>query len=487
MMGTLLQDLRYGVRVLRQKPGFTAVAVLALGLGIGVNSAILSTVNTMLLRPVVAERPEELAHVFIGSKKDLRVYDDFSYPDYLDLRDQNKAFSGLIARSMTSVALSRGESRGLSAGRAEVITGEVVTGNYFDVLGVRPRVGRGFLPEEGRTPNTHPVVVLSHALWQRSFNSDPALVGTSVYLNGHPFTVIGIAPPEFKGTKFALGMDFWVPIMMYGQLQGDDTWQTNREMNWWLSVFGRLKPGVTTAQAEADLKVIAEGIAKLHPKTSENTKINVVPENEGRLAEVFPIIRLSSLLAMAVAGLVLLIACANVANLLLARAAARGKEIGIRLALGAGRWRIIRQLLTESVLLALAGGGLGLALAYRGADLMEASVPPIPFVLDLPFTPDVRVLGWTLGISLLTGLVFGLAPAWHAARTDLVPVLKGDAASAGARGRRRGLRNLLVIAQIAISIIVLVCAGMFLRSLYNARSVDVGFQTDNLVSMSLNP
>src|SRR5581483_2236747 len=167
MMGTLLQDLRYGVRVLRQKPGFTAVAVLALGLGIGVNSAILSTVNTMLLRPVVAERPEELAHVFIGSKKDLRVYDDFSYPDYLDLRDQNKAFSGLIARSMTSVALSRGESRGLSA-------------------------GRGFLPEEGRTPNTHPVVVLSHALWQRSFNSDPALVGTSVYLNGHPFTVIGI-------------------------------------------------------------------------------------------------------------------------------------------------------------------------------------------------------------------------------------------------------------------------------------------------------
>ena len=481
-MQTLWQDLRYGVRVLRKHPGFTFIGALTLALGIGVNTAIFSAVSSLLLRPSPYANPDKLAIVFTGGKQRPRVYDEFSYLNYLDYRDRNQSFSGLIAYRMTSAAISNTISG--SDDHAEVVWGETVSGNYFDVLGAPPALGRGFRPEEDRTPNTHPVVVLGHGLWRRRFNADPAIVGRSVYLNGRPFTVIGVAPEQFIGTKFPLRMEFWVPLMMRSQVINGDEWRTDRADNPF-GLMGRLKPGVTIAQSEADLNLIARELEKSYPQANEGTKVQVVTEREGRLNDAFPVMRLSSLMALAVVGLVLLIACANVANLLLARAATRARELGIRLSLGAGRGRIVRQLLTESMLLSLMGGALGLFLAYWSADLLNATIPPMPYVIDLSFAPDRLTLLWATGISLLTSVIFGLAPALSASRADLVSLVKDAGLSPGAR--RLSLRNLLIVAQLAVSVAVLACAGLFLRSLSNARTIDIGFNVENLVSMQLDP
>jgi putative ABC transport system permease protein len=482
-MQTLWQDLRFGARLLRKQPGFTFIAALTLALGVGVNTAIFSAVSSLLLRPSPYAQPERLAIVFTGAEQQPRVYDDFSYLNYLDYRDRNQSFGGLIAYRMTSAAISN--TSGGGADRAEVVWGETVSGNYFDVLGAPPALGRGFRPEEDRTPNTHPVVVLGHGLWRRRFNADPTIVGRSVYLNGHPFTVIGVAPERFTGTKFALRMEFWVPLMMRARMNINDAWRTDRSRQS-LGLMGRLKPGVTIAQAEADLSLIARELEKSYPQANEGRKVQVVTEREGRVNEAFPVMRLSSLLALAVVGLVLLIACVNVANLLLARGAARAREIGVRLSLGAGRGRIVRQLLTEGLLLSLMGGALGLLLAYWSADLLNATIPPMPYLVDLNFAPDRLTLFWATGVSLLTSVIFGLAPALSASRADLVAVVKG-AGGSGSGARRLSLRNLLVMAQLAVSVVVLVCAGLFLRSLRNAQTSDLGFNVENLVSMQLDP
>jgi predicted permease len=393
------------------------------------------------------------------AKRQPRVYDDFSYLNYLDYRDRNRSFSGLIAYRMTSAAISN--TNGGSDDRAEVVWGETVSGNYFDVLGAPPALGRGFRPEEDRAPNTHPVVVLGHSLWLRRFNADPAIVGRSVYLNGHPFTVIGVAPERFTGTKFALRMEFWVPLMMRARMNINDAWRTDRSRQS-LGLMGRLKPDVTIAQAEADLGLIAQELEKSYPQANEGRKVQVVTEREGRINEAFPVIRLSSLLALGAVGLVLLIACVNVANLLLARGAARSREIGVRLSLGAGRGRIVLQLLTENLLLSLTGGALGLLFAYWSADLLNATIPPMPYVVDVNFAPDRLTLFWATGVSLLTSVIFGLSPALSASRVDLVAVVKSSGDS-GSGARRMGPRNLLVVAQLAVSVVVLVCAGLSLR------------------------
>jgi macrolide transport system ATP-binding/permease protein len=482
-MNSLLQDLRYGARVLRKQPGFTFIAALTLALGIGVNTAIFSAVSSMLLRPSPYAQPERLAIVFTGAKQQPRVYDDFSYLNYLDYRDRNQSFNGLIAYRMTSAAISN--TNGGSDDRAEVVWGETVSWNYFDVLGAPPALGRGFRTEEDRAPNMHPVAVLGHSLWRRRFNGDPTVVGRNVFLNGHPFTVIGVAPEQFTGTKFPLRMEFWVPLMMRSQLINSDSWRTDRANNPF-GLLGRLKPGVTIAQAEADLSSIAQELEKSYSQANEGTKAQVVNEREGRLNDAFPVFRLSSLLALAVVGLVLLIACVNVANLLLARAAARSREIGVRLSLGARRGRIVRQLLTESLLLSLMGGALGLLLAYWSADLLNATLPPMPYLIDLNFAPDGLTLFWATVVSLLTSVIFGLAPALSASRVDLVAVVKGSGGS-GSSPRRLSLRNLLVVAQLIVSVVVLACAGLFLRSLRNAQSSDLGFNVENLVSMQLDP
>jgi len=474
----LWQDLRFGARMLLKTPGFTLMAVLTLSLGIGANTAIFSVVNMFLFRPLPVERPNELASIFAGDHPGFH-----SYPRYIDLRDYNNVFSGLAAHKIATVAISEEERpSGVSDQLPDAIRGEIVSGNYFDVLGVRTVLGRSFTPEEDRAPNARPVVVLSHGLWQRRFHSDPKVVGRDIYLNSQSFTVIGVAPPTFIGTEFGPAMDFWASIMMQAQLGGNTEWFKEPDRSADLSVIGRLKPGVTRKQAEAHLNTLGQGL--MRPK-----RFLVVSEIEGRHHGLYGFTMLLGALVLGFSGLVALVACGNVANLLLARATARSREIGIRLALGAGRWRIIRQLLMESLLLALLGGALGLLWAIWGVDLLSAYSP---FVADgelivVDYSPDLLVINWAVGVSLLTGLLFGLAPAWHAARTDLIPVLKNETGASAVGSRHFSPRNLLVITQLTISIVVLVCAGLFVKVLYKARTTDPGFQPENLLSVRLDP
>ncbi len=484
---TLWQDLRFGLRMIRKAPGFTAVAVLALALGIGMNTAILSVVNGWVLRPLPAEKLADLISPYWGRKKDAQVWGYFSYPNYVGLREQNQSFSNLCAWTQTSAGISASESRTAGADeRAEVVWGELVSSNYFDVMGVKPMLGRGFLPEEERTPNTHAVVVLGHLLWQRRFKANPGIVGQTIHLSGQPFTVIGVMPESFLGSRFYWHQAFWVPLMMAQKFGRRAEWPTDRSYAFF-RLYGRLKPGLTMAQAETDLNLVADQLAKLYPRENADTKIQLTTELGGRYQDATRVIRYGGWLALCFSGLVLLLTCANVANLLLARAATRGREIGIRLALGAGRFRLVRQLLTESVLLSGLGGVLGWAFAYQGVDVIWAIVPPqFPYPISWDFKPDGYVLKWMLVVSLLTGVIFGLIPALLAARTDLLAVIKGGAEPIHSR-RRWNLRGALVVAQVAISIVVLICAGLFVRSLNRAMKFDPGFSAENLVTMKLDP
>jgi len=486
----MIKDIRYSIRSLIKHPGFTIVAVITLGLGIGVNTAILSTVNGFILRPINVPRAGEVVMPFWGSKKEAEVWGNFSYANYVDVRDQNKSFSGLLAWNMAQAGISESASRGSADDRpAEIAWGEIVSSNYFSVLELTPSLGRGFLPEDNLSQSSAPVVVLGYKFWQRRFNSDPSIVGKNIYMNGTAFTVVGVGPKDYEGVKFAIRQDFWVPLMQQTKFFGPDpTWE--KERGWAnLNLLGRLKPGVTMKQSEADLNIIVENLARLYPTNAKDIKIQVVSEQDGRFDSIAKYFRFAALVALCVAGLVLLVACANVANLMLARATARTKEIGIRLAIGARRNHIVRQLLTESVILSLLAGVLGWGLAYWGAHLINSSIPPLPYPINLDVNPDLTVLKWMFGVSVLTGLVFGLAPALIASRLDLVSVLKSEVQLFVKRGvsRRVNLRAALVVTQLAISIVVLVCAGLFLRSLNKAVKTDPGFNVDNLVSMRIDP
>src|SRR5262245_61105059 len=483
----MFQDIRYGIRMMRRAPGFTTVATLALALGIGVNTSILSAVNGFVLRPLSVEKPEELVAPQWGRKTDTRVWGEFSYANYVDLREQNKSFSSLSAWMQVSAGISSSESRNAGdSERAEVGWGELVSGNYFDVMGVKPILGRVFSPEEDRAPNAHPVAVISHSLWRRRFDADRGVVGKMIYLNGQPFTVIGVMPESFLGSIFYLRHAFWTPLMMAQKFGRRAEWQTDRSYALF-NLYGRLRPGLTMAQAETDLNLLADNLAKLYPRENANAKIQLTTEVDGRYDNETRVIRYGGLLALCVSGLVLLLACANVANLMLARAAARAREIGIRLAIGAGRSRIVRQLLTESLLLAALGGALGWGLAHWGAKVIQATAPPVPYPVSVDFAPDGYVLKWTLVAALLTGVIFGLAPALLASRADLVAVIKGASAGQSRSRRRWNLRGALVVAQVTISLIVLICAGLFIRSLGQAVKTDPGFKTENLVMMMVRP
>ena len=489
-MQNLLKDIRYSLRSLAKHPGFTVVAVITLGLGIGVNTAILSTINGFILRPINVPRASEVVMPFWGSKKNAEVWGDFSYANYVDLRDQNKSFSGLLAWNMAQAGISESASRDSIGGRqAELAWGEVVSSNYFSVLELNPSLGRGFLPEDDRSQGSAPVVVLGYKFWQRRFNSDPSILGRNLYLNGTPFTVVGVGPKNYEGVKFAIRQDFWVPLMQQAKFfGGDPAWEKERSWND-LKLLGRLKPGVTMKQAEADLNIVAENLASLYPDKAKDTKIQIVSEQDGRFDEISKWFKYAALISLCISGLVLLVACANVANLMLARATSRTKEIGIRLAIGAGRTHIIRQLLTESMILALLGGIVGWGLAYWGTNLVHSSIPPLPYPINLDVNPDLSVLKWMFAVSVLTGFIFGLAPAVIASRQDLVSVLKSEVKVNLGRGltRRLNLRAALVVAQLAISIVVLVCAGLFLRSLSKAVKTDPGFSVENLVTMRIDP
>jgi predicted permease len=483
-MGTLWQDIRFGSRMLFKSRAFTVVAVLSLALGIGANTTIFTLINTVLLQSLPVAEPSQLMSVFGTDENNKGNQLDFapvSYPNYVDYRDQNDVFTGLLVFGGAAMSLS-------GTGEPEQINGLMVSGNYFDLLGVKAARGRTFLPEEDSTPGTHPVIVLSHALWQRRFGGDPSIVGKTLTFNNQGFTVIGIAPPNFRGT-FAIGAsDFWVPMAMHDQvLTGTVRKWFDERRALLFNIIGRLKPGVTREQAQAALQTIGRRLEQEYPKANEKRNVMLVPLAQSTIdpnqRDLF--VRAGGLMTTVV-GLVLLIACANVANLMLARATARRKEIAIRVAIGAGRMRIIRQLLTESVLLAVLGGALGLFLAYWATELLWAFRPPFFNQNDLSLRLDGRVLAYTTLISLLTGIIFGLAPALQSSRTDLVTELKEKSGPPKQTRQRFNLRNLLVVSQVALSLVALIGAGLFLRSLSNAQRLNPGFETEKMMVLSFD-
>jgi putative ABC transport system permease protein len=457
-----------------KSPGFTLVAMLSLALGIGANVSIFSLVNTILLRPLPVERPDQIVSVFPSAQSASGVA-VFSYPNYVDFRDRNEVFSGLITTRFAPISLSVN-------GKNERVWGYMVSGNYFDVLGVKPILGRSFTPEEDRERGAHPVVVLSYACWKGRFGGDSGIVDRTVILNGRSFTVIGVAPEGFQGTELVFAPEMWAPISMQSQIDPGMNW-LDRRGDGRLFVVGRLKDGISRQQAQVSLNVLAAQLGREYPDTNEGQTIQL--STPGLVFPGFrgPTIGFAGVLAGAV-GLLLLIACTNLANLLLARATARRKEIAIRLALGASRRRLIRQLVTESVMLSLVGGVVGIALAKAVVDVVVALRPPIDFPLVIDLSLDWRVLGFALILSVLTGIVFGLAPALQATRPDVYPSLKDETSAAGFK--RSMLRNGLVVAQIALSLILLVAAGLVVRSLQSVRAVGPGFETERALAMSVD-
>ena len=484
-METLFQDLRYGFRTLLKNPGFAAVAILSLALGIGANTAIFSFVNAILLRPLPVTNPDELMFVFSGRSDSPFI--TASYPDYVDFRDRNDVFTDMACFSGVAASLA-------SDDRADLVQGAIVSGNYFDVLGVKPIQGRAFSPEEDQTPGTHPVLIASHTLWQQRFGGDPGFMGKTLTLNGRIFTVIGIAPPGFNGAAVGNTNDFYVPMMMQSLIRpprGGFSGEQNADLlkrrgPRWLDMVGRLRPGVSQEQAQAAMSTLAGQLEQAYPETNAGWIATLFPVSKGDPGLRGDVLPVAGLL-LSVVGLVLLIACFNVANLLLSRATTRRKEISIRLALGASRLRLIRQMLTESVLLSMMGGAVGLLLALWITDLLEKINPPANiFSVKLDLSPDISVLSFTLGLSVVTGLIFGLVPALQASKPDLIPALKDENATAGHSARRLNLRSLFVIGQVGISLVLLIAAGLFLRSLGNAQAINPGFSTDNVLVMPLD-
>jgi predicted permease len=474
-MNTLLQDLKYGLRMLMRSPGFAAVAVLTLALGIGPTTAIFSLVSAVLLRPLPAVRnPGQL--VMLERIQKGFTGDDFGYPDYLDYRDRNRTFAGLLADSSAALSFSNGTT--------ERILGSLVSGNYFSTLGVQPAIGRLIEPGDAQVAGEAPVAVLSYGFWQRAFGRDPAVVGRVIHLNGHTFTVVGVATAGFEGTRIGMAFDVWLPITMHPQamplLSGDSL--QNRAWGW-IEILGRLKPRVSPEEAQADLNVIAGELAQAYPSTNATRRVGVLRhvgmDSDDRVSAA------SALgLLMAVVCLLLLIACSNVANLLLARAAGRRREIAIRLALGAGRGRIVRLLLTEGLLLATLAGGAGLLLTPWLAELAIALQQRAFGLRQLAVGLDARVLAFAVLVSIATGVGVGLAPAARAWREDIVPDLKeGTSASSG---RRSSLQSSLIVAQVALSLVLLVAAGLAARTLEEVLAADPGFETENRLLVSLD-
>ncbi len=474
-MDTLILDIRYALRSLGKSPGLVLAVVVSLALGIGANATIFSLVNAIALRPMPAERPEELVAVYT-SESDGARWGTSSYPDYADFRDRSHAFANLASYTVTPLSLASDDGNG------QRYLGALASGNFFPMLGVHAALGRALQATDDAAPGANPVVVVSHALWQRRFRADPALVGTTLHLNGHPFTVVGILPQSFRGVTMGMTPDLWVPFAMAAVTNPGSNVLEHRghRANF---VIGRLLPGSTAQKAQAELDVVIRQLGIEHPGPDSGRFVSVLPEREARVFPALrgPVIGFMALL-MIVVALVLLVACTNVAGLMLARATARRREIGIRLALGASRARLVTQLVTESVLLALAGGGLGMLLAMWGTDLLLAFQPPLPFDIAIDLRPDGRVLAFTAVVSVLTGIVFGIVPALEAVRSDVVPALRDESTSA----RRSRLRNGLVIAQIALSTLLLAGAGLFVRGLRNAYTLDPGFDPRHAVVTSFD-
>ena len=463
VLADFLQDLRYAARMLAKNPGFTAVAVIALALGIGANTAIFSVVNTVLLRPLPYKNPEQLVMVWEDATKHGYPRDTPTAANYIDWRDQNSVFSGMAAIDEIYLNLT-------NAGDPERLKGRRVSANLFPLLGVEPQFGRVFSAAEDQ-PGAQHVAVLSHRLWQRRFGGDANIVNKTFTLNGEPYTVIGVMPARFEFPE--KDDEIWVPIAF------DAREAANRNRHY-LEVVARLKPGVTLEQAQTEMTTIGARLQQQYPQTNTDIGVAITPLHEHMVGDIKPAL----LILLGAVGLVLLIACANVANLLLARAAIRQKEIALRVALGARRWRLLRQFLTESVLLATIGGILGLAIAFAGLLLLRSFIPEnISQAREVSL--DLKVLGFTLLVSILTGLIFGLAPAIQAVRMNQSETLKegGRDSVTGRSGKR--LRGLLVTAEVAVSLVLLIAAGLLINSFLRLRNIDPGFRVDHLLTMKV--
>lgn len=473
-METLWKDIIFSFRLMRRRPGLTLVILLSLGLGIGVNMTIFTFVNAILLQPLpgVAQQ-NQLVEVYTSYASGMK-FGAVSYLDYKDLRDRNQAFSGLLAQRLTLLNLNNN-------GENEIVPAALVSGNYFSVLGVEPAMGRFFLPEEDQTPNANAVAVVSHGMWQRRFAGDPNLVGKTLSINARNFTIVGIAPERFAGANIGLAPDVWIPLMMQTVAMPGDRLKERGVR--WLELVGRLKPGVSVAQAQAGLSNIAAQMVQENPTSNRGTSANVVKLGQGTAGVQSTLTPILTLL-MIIVILVLLLACFNVANLLLARATSRRKEVGIRLAMGASRRRLVYQLLTESVVLAILGGLVAFPLAYYASRLLLAYRPATSFPVMIDPKLDWTTILFAVVISLATGFVFGLVPATQTAKPELLPALKDETLIAGYRKSR--LRNLFVVAQVAISFVLLIGAGLFIRSLLQARNSSLGFESQHMLIASVD-
>jgi macrolide transport system ATP-binding/permease protein len=474
-MDSTWQDLRYALRLFLKSPGVTASAVLALALGIGANTAIFSLVNGVLFRPLPGVQDPD--HLVTLERTQNGRMSSAAYPDYFDYRDHNTSFVGLAAHCGTPLSSNEGTP--------ERLRGDLVSGNYFSVLGATPAIGRLIGPEDDDQPGAHPIAVLSHGFWLRAFGASPEVVGRGMKLNGFDFTIVGVASRDFNGTETGGSYDVWIPIKMQAQAMPRTMgrhWFNDRAAGW-LSLFGRLKPGVSVNEADAELATIARGLEQSYPDTNTDRHISVVAglglDSDDRAS-------LRGLLTILLASvmLLLLIACSNVSSLLLLRATSRRREIAVKQALGATRGRLIRQLLTEGLLLSLVAGGLGLLLAPWTAELILAFQQPAYGLRGVNISPDARVLAFTVVLSFTTALVFGLAPALQGSRVDLVTSLKDGAPSSGHRKSR--LQGNLVIAQIALSLVLLIGAGLAVRTMLEALAMDKGFDSQNMVLMSMD-
>src|ERR1051326_3247849 len=470
-----LQDLRFGARMLRRNPGFSVLAILCLTLGIGTNAAVLSWIEGILIRPYPLVAHQDRMFALAGTVRGVEGNTGLSYPDFLDLQKNSTLFESFIVDRITGTSLSVGD-------RAERASGAIVTANYFDALGVKPLLGRGFRPEEGEGRNAHPVVVMSYQAWKDRYKSDPDIIGKTQYMNGVQHTIIGIAPEKFHGTFIGYSFTFWVPTSMQETFDTTGYKLENRGERW-IEGYAFLKPGVTPQQAQAELNSIAQRLEKDFPDT-----------NRGRGFQLFPLWKtpfnqagnMTSTLAitMAVVFLVLLIACANVSNLLLARSLLRRHEMTMRVALGAGRRRLIKQLFTEGLLLSLIAAVGGIVVAYwcRNALVLSFPTPAAGIVIDLPGQIDWRVLVASVAVCVGATMLFALMPAIHASHIDLSSALKTDGGGVVAGSSRSRLRSALVLVQVALSFVLLACTGLLLQSLQRMQNTSPGFDTDVIVS-----
>ena len=471
LIESFARDLRYGLRMLRRTPLFTAVAIATLAIGIGANTTVFTFIDNILLHSLPIHEPEKVDALNWGDLANM------SFPNYLDFRDRNTVFSSLAAYRFIAVNMSVQPRENIRA------WGYEVTGNYFETLGIQPLLGRFFGPQEDDRPGAHPVVVISHRFWQSHLASDPNAVGRSLKINGYPFTVIGVARPAFRGTELIVAADYWVPMSMELQVEAGFEWVKWRtSQNAW--TLGRRRPGVTRAQAEANLNQIASQLARTYPnEVSPKPKFQLSPP--GLIGRTLrgPITSFGVVLA-GVAGLGLLLACVNLAGMLLARASDRRREVGIRLALGAGRGHLLRQLMTESLLLAASGGLLGLGLALTACSFLSSWRPRFDIPIDIALHPNATVLWFTAAVVFWTAVLFGLAPALQTIRIDLIPSLKNEPASA--RLRRWSVRDLVVAGQIALSVSLVISSALVVRSLQHALSLNLGFNPNSAASVSFD-